>query len=546
MCHSWVYFYSYCTVFGNILCFENTLFFVCVLDSLLTNERRAVAEALDEVIYKEGDVIVEQGEDGDTFYIIKRGEAIVYKSLTNGSKVKEVARLTSGAFFGERALVKNEKRAATVQVISGQMICLCLERDAFRLLLGPLAELMHRKIDEDYDSMQRIKSHLTMSTNSSTIECPDITNYTSAKNNYIFYKDDEHDSTHDPISVNDEYKAYNLEKQAAIASKLHTKVNQHLTEFKKSDLKVVGILGKGSFGIVELVKHIHTCNTYALKSVSKAQIVSTGQQEHIISEKNVMLMLDSPFVVKLFQTFKDDKHLYFLLEVVLGGELFTVLRARTVFAESTARFYAASVIFAFDYMHSKSIVYRDLKPENLLLDSRGYLKITDFGFAKIIIDRTFTLCGTPDYLAPEVISGGGHGKGVDWWTLGVLLFEMLASYPPFYHEDPMKTYAKIMFGKVGYPKHFSSEAVEVIRGFLVAKPTKRLGIVKGGIKRIQEYAWFKKHKFSWKDLFVGVLRAPIVPNISSTEDVSNFEKFENEEVEEPKYVDDHPEWCENF
>ena len=241
----------------------------------------------------------------------------------------------------------------------------------------------------------------------------------------------------------------------------------------------------------------------------------------------------------------------------MGGELFTVLRARTVFDESTARFYTASVVFAFDYMHSKSIIYRDLKPENLLLDDKGYLKITDFGFAKIITDRTYTLCGTPDYLAPEVISGAGHGKGVDWWTLGVLLFEMLASYPPFYHEDPMKTYAKIMYGRVNYPKHFGSDAVDIIKSFLHAKPTKRIGIIKGGIDNIKRHKWF--NDFEWDLLFKSSMKAPIIPTIKNNLDRSNFESGNNgDDNEEEKklkqqekedadtYQDDGSGWDKQF
>eukprot|EP00479_Gromia_sphaerica_P010907 TRINITY_DN5182_c0_g1_i1.p1 TRINITY_DN5182_c0_g1~~TRINITY_DN5182_c0_g1_i1.p1 ORF type:complete len:178 (+),score=18.89 TRINITY_DN5182_c0_g1_i1:310-843(+) len=145
----------------------------------------------------------------------------------------------------------------------------------------------------------------------------------------------------------------------------------------------------------------------------------------------------------LFKRTKQKPCSIFLLEVSLGGELFSLLRNKTVFSENTSRFYAACVVEAFECMHSKNIVYRDLKPENLLLDENGYLKVQILGFAKVVKDRTWTLCGTPDYLAPEVVSGQGHAKGVDWWTLGVLVFEMLASYPPFYDNDPMQTYAKI-------------------------------------------------------------------------------------------------------
>eukprot|EP00494_Astrolonche_serrata_P031096 UN31365 len=157
-----------------------------------------------------------------------------------------------------------------------------------------------------------------------------------------------------------------------------------------------------------------------------------------------MERLSNKFLVNLIQTYQDAKRIYFLLEVCLGGELFTILRRRRYFNEETSQFYAGCVIEGFEYLHGRNIIYRDLKPENLVLGSDGYLKITDFGFAKEVADKTFTLCGTPDYLAPEIVTGQGHGKGVDWWTLGILIYEMLASFPPFYDEVPIETYRKII------------------------------------------------------------------------------------------------------
>merc|ERR1712183_745611 len=188
-----------------------------------------------------------------------------------------------------------------------------------------------------------------------------------------------------------------------------------------------------------------------------------------------MLKMNNEFLVNLRGTFKDALRVYFLLDVCLGGELFTILRNRRYFDEATSRFYAACVVEAFAYMHSLSIVYRDLKPENLVLDSRGFLKIADFGFAKEISGKTHTLCGTPDYLAPEIVTGKGHGFGVDWWTLGILIYEMLASFPPFYDKDQLSTYRKIINGKVRFPKYISPEAKDLICRLLTLRQTKRLG-----------------------------------------------------------------------
>jgi len=299
---------------------------------------------------------------------------------------------------------------------------------------------------------------------------------------------------------------------------------------------------------VKLVKHKKTGETYALKSVFKKQIVDTGQQGHIMSEKKVMCLFKHPFLTRLHATYKDQDRLYFLLELSLGGELFTVLRQRQFFDENTARFYAATVVLAFEEMHRHNIIYRDLKPENLLLDSEGFLKVTDFGFAKEIPNgRTWTLCGTPDYLAPEIVAGKGHGKGVDWWTLGIFLFEMLASYPPFYDDDHMKTYGKIMAGKIVFPaQNFTAEAKDLVRRLLEHKPTKRLGVLKGGAADIKGHPFFKG--FDWAKLLAKKLTPPIKPAITDKEDTSNFDSYASEEGndKENAYVSDGTDWEKDF
>merc|ERR1719203_65504 len=174
-------------------------------------------------------------------------------------------------------------------------------------------------------------------------------------------------------------------------------------------------------------------------------------------------------LVNLYRTYKDAYRVYFLLDACLGGELFTILRKKRYFSEKSTKIYAGCVIEGFEYMHSRDIIYRDLKPENLVLERNGYLKITDFGFAKEVEGKTFTLCGTPDYLAPEIVTGQGHGKGVDWWTLGILVYEMLASFPPFYDENTLETYRKIIKCRLKFPRYFSPPARDIIKSLLRAK-----------------------------------------------------------------------------
>jgi serine/threonine protein kinase len=247
-----------------------------------------------------------------------------------------------------------------------------------------------------------------------------------------------------------------------------------------------------------------------------------GQQEHIVNERDVLLAFDHPFLVKLFCTYQDADSVYFLLEPVMGGELFSVLRQQGSFNEDEARFYAASVISAFEYMHSKDIIYRDLKPENMLLDNQGFLRLTDFGFAKHIgaNGHTYTLCGTPDYLAPEIILGNPHGKPVDWWTVGILLFEMLASYPPFGDpENPMQTYSYIVVGEISFPSCIRLHARSLIVKLLHTKQEKRLGTL-GGAAMIKKHAWFRPMDF--KQLANKMLQPPHPPLVSNTLDLSNY------------------------
>ena len=220
------------------------------------------------------------------------------------------------------------------------------------------------------------------------------------------------------------------------------------------------------------------------------------------------------------------------MEYIQGGELFTLLRTKRTFPIPQARFYIAHIITIFEYLHSKNIVYRDLKPENILINKNGYLKLTDFGFAKQLEnEKTYTLCGTPEYLAPEIILNKGHGKAVDWWTLGILLYEMLVGIDPFSDDEPMKTYQKILKGKINFPKTINKDAKSLIKHLLTQDTSKRFGCLKSGVKDILNHRFFEG--FDWKNFVYLSMPAPYLPNVKSDDDTSNFEKYPESDGEIP-------------
>ncbi|XP_066589420.1 cGMP-dependent protein kinase, isozyme 2 forms cD5/T2 isoform X3 [Prorops nasuta] len=325
------------------------------------------------------------------------------------------------------------------------------------------------------------------------------------------------------------------------------RLNEEFRDLRLQDLRHLATLGVGGFGRVELVQIAgdHS-RSFALKQMKKAQIVETRQQQHIMSEKRIMGEADCDFVVKLFKTFKDRKYLYMLMEACLGGELWTVLRDKGHFDDGTTRFYTACVVEAFDYLHSRNIIYRDLKPENLLLDNQGYVKLVDFGFAKRLEHgrKTWTFCGTPEYVAPEVILNRGHDISADYWSLGVLMYELLTGTPPFTGSDPMKTYNIILKGidAIEFPRSITRNATALIKKLCRDNPAERLGYQKGGISEIQKHKWFDG--FNWEGLRSRTLEPPIMPRVQSATDTANFDEYPPDS--DPPPPDDISGWDNDF
>lgn len=401
---------------------------VQVLRGLSLEKLTSLITALHIQDFPNGETIVQQNSPGETFFIIKSGKVDV---MRDGVQVRSITKLD---YFGERSVLFNENRTATV-VASGPVSCWVLHRqDFFRL------------IDEN------IRSNLVK-----RIELQD-----------------------DNISLR--------------------------------DLVAVKVLGKGMFGNVFLVTDKNRSRSYALKTVSRKKIERYEIQENLVLERKILLQLDHSLILKLVRTFKDQKRIYFLTEFVRGLDLFDVLRQLNLVSDRDAKFYTACMILMFEHLHERDIIYRDLKPENVMVDDEGYPKLIDFGIAKIVQGRTYTVVGTPHYMAPEVIIGKGYGLAADFWSIGVILYEFVCGGVPFGEdeEDPYVIYEKVIERKLIYPSFVDPRlpCKPIIEQFLSKNPAMRTG---GSVNNLKAHPWF--HGFNWDGLINRQLPTPFKPRM---------------------------------
>lgn len=555
-----------------------------------------IVEALTTYTYKSSDAIIRKGDEGNVFYVIKSGTVKVH-DIEIGQSTYDDQQLGKGGYFGERAIVTKEKRVANVTAVTDCEL-LCLSRDEFLKILGNLSDLVLKTEDKrklaampvfdksnikDYEigtladliDERPFKAGHQFFKEGSVIRYEDLALYIVRDGkvsvsssigtvNQItqggYFGDDNLRSSRDATVVADATavaeenctvgiltlhavnSVLGLGRRLATSSAKNV-ANKLDKSVKMSDLKKHRILGVGTFGKVWLVSNKNNTSknkeAFALKVQRKRELLDYNQVGGVIREKNIMASVDSPFIIKLVNVYQDDKCLYMLLRLVQGGELFSVLHndRNDCVPERSAKFYAAGVFEGLSYFHKRHILYRDLKPENVLMDAQGYTVIVDLGFAKIVGDgeKTYTLCGTPLYLAPEVILSRGHDKGADHWSWAVLVYEMIVGVTPFYDHgiEQIELFKKIVQGRFVFPRGMMSKDVrDLVKGLLVVRPTNRLGSFARGDLDIREHTWFDG--FDFEALRQKKMAAPWKPKIKSPLDASHFDNWDHMDTPEPK------------
>jgi len=545
-----------------------------VLAPLSDSQLTDIAGSMRMQTFLEGDIVFREGDKGDAFYVIIDGKFSITKSTSSAP----IGMLARGQYFGELALLRNDKRAATIKCVSARSKVACMTKNAFEKKMGSL-EILQRVWRQETLSKVPVFSKLSPSEIQELAE--ELTDVSFRAGETIIRQGDKGDAmfilesgeveivdekTVDetgapkflcklgPSSYFGELGLLNSDIRAAtvrvpnratVLIITRRAFEQHLGKLrdvlqrnaedmyaqgvprskaitaKLEELNTVGFLGVGSFGKVTLVEYAG--ETFALKEIGKAQIVSRGLIDHVWREKQTMSQCDSPFLVNLRRTYVSDRSIYMLMDKVLGGELFTYLHTRHApLPEAHAKFYAACVVMAFEYLHDRRIIYRDLKPENLLIAANGYLKVTDFSFAKKLDKgmKTFTLCGTPQYLAPEQIQQQGHNRAVDWWALGVLIYELVNGVPPFNQEDDYQMYKAINDVKFHFSPRNDAKFRAVVLGFLRRGPASRLGMGKAGTREIKSQEWFSE--INWNALAQTRVKAPYIPRVTDDYDLRHF------------------------
>ena len=307
------------------------------------------------------------------------------------------------------------------------------------------------------------------------------------------------------------------------------------------DFEKLKVLGKGSFGEVLLVRLKANGKLFAMKILTKKNVKLRHQEVHTKAERDLMVKINCPFIVNIKFAFQDAVNLYIITEFMQGGEMFFHLHKEKKFSDEKTKFYIVEIILAIEFMHNNKMLYRDLKPENIMIDANGHIKLTDFGLSKIVKktkEKAFTICGTPQYLAPEILTEEGYDGSIDWWSLGCVMYEMLTGNPAF--KIPKGSYLNtdLYKKKINVPDYVSPEAKDLIKQLLVPNPKKRLGYGIDGAKKIKEHQYFED--IDWDDAWNQKLIPPFIPELNGETDLRYFDKLFTDETIEGSKVSEAP------
>jgi len=538
-------------------------------------ETSQVSDLFTTLTFNEGDILFRKDDPGDVLYIVNKG-SVVLSDLGSGNSSWADHISKQGDCFGELALLtKDGKRSGTATANEPNTELFCLSRFAFEGAFGdPLEVLISSQKRNVIDSVRfLVSADLTPCERRRLMDLFKRESFTKGQ---VLVKSGEpclqaiyfihsgkvvvnqDDGVMKSLATGDFLGSTFMERSPDTVSTetvimeedtvLFTLSKSEINSVIDSDrikkgppkrrkketkaiplmsLKKLKILGQGTFGTVWLVQHKQTQKPYALKLCSKKLVISYGQVKGIIREKHVLTSIDHPFIYTLVCTYQDRYNLLFLFDLVQGGELYSLIISQGRLPNSHAVFYSACLLEAFTHLHDHYICYRDLKPENVLIDANGYCQLADMGFAKFVLDKTFTFCGTPEYIAPEIIQSKGHDQQVDCWSFGVLIYEMLVGVSPFYDErsmDQTSLFKRIVKAKYKAPSIVNDYAKDLIEHLLILNPQKRYGFFRDD--RIRAHDWFVGEN---KDYLADVLEqkvvAPWVPDIRDAIDGSNFDDF---------------------
>ncbi|XP_062089252.1 serine/threonine-protein kinase AtPK2/AtPK19-like [Humulus lupulus] len=312
------------------------------------------------------------------------------------------------------------------------------------------------------------------------------------------------------------------------------------------DFEILKVVGQGSFGKVYQVRKSGTCEVYAMKVIRKDKTLEKNHVEYMKTERDILTKVNHPFIVQLKYSFQTQYRLYLVLDFINGGHLGYHLYCQGLFREDLARFYTAEIVSAVSYLHENGIMHRDIKPQNILLDAEGHIMLTDFGLAKQFDEntRSSSICGTLEYMAPEIVQGRNHDKAADWWSVGILLYEMLTGKPPFNGGKRQKIQQKIVKDKIKLPGFLSSEAHSLLKGLLKKDASMRLGSGPNGSIDIKNHKWFKT--INWKKLEAREIKPSFLPKVEGDLCVANIDEYWTEmalvesPASTPKFTSENP------